>query len=148
MATWDFFREIDNLRREIDESFRGLGGSRPAYPFLSAPSGRFPLVNIAEDAQNVYVQAVAPGVDPQGIEMTVLRNTLTLSGEKKSGDTGEPQRVLHRNERGFGKFSRTLELPAEIDSEKATALCRNGVLSITLPKHETAKPKRVAISAG
>jgi len=147
MANWDMFRELDSLRREVDEAFRGFGLGRVLAPqFLTgAGTRRFPLVNIGEDEAVVYVDALMPGVDPGGVEISVLRNTLTLSGERKAPEK-EKTHVWHRNERGSGKFSRTIELPAEIDSGKVTAQCRNGVLTVTLAKAEAARPKKITVS--
>lgn len=147
MANWDMFRELDNLRREVDEAFRGVGLGRVLAPqFLTgAGTRRFPLVNISEDASDICVEALVPGIDPQGLEISVLRNTLTLSGERKAPET-EKTHVWHRNERGIGKFSRTIELPAEIDANRISAQCRDGLLTVTLSKAETAKPKKIAIA--
>jgi len=147
MANWDMFRELDNLRREVDEAFRGVGLGRVLTPqFLTgAGTRRFPLVNISEDATDVYVEALLPGVDPKGIDISVMRNTLTLSGERKAPET-EKTHVWHRNERGCGKFSRTIELPSEIDSSRVSAQSRNGLLVVTLAKAEAAKPKKIAVS--
>lgn len=145
MANWDMFRELDSLRREIDEAFRGVGlGRAPAPQFLSGGTRRFPLVNISEDESGVYVEALLPGVEPKGIEISVLRTALTLAGERKAAET-EKAHVWHRNERGFGRFSRTIELPTEIDSGKVSAQCRDGVLTVTLPKAEAAKPKKITV---
>jgi len=148
MANWDVFREIDNLRREIDDAFRGLGMGRPfATPFFTAaPTRRFPRINLSEDEGTIYVQAPVPGVDPKGIDLSVLRNTLTISGERKPLDEKEGQ-MVHRNEIGTGKFSRTIELPAEVDPSRVTASCRNGILQVSLPKAEHAKARRIEIKA-
>jgi HSP20 family protein len=147
MANWDMFRELDSLRREIDEAFRGAGLARVLTPQFLSGGGtrRFPLVNISEDEADVYVEALLPGVDPKGIEISVLRNTLTLAGERKGLGT-EKAHVWHRSERGMGRFSRTIELPAEIDSDRVSALCSDGVLTVSLPKAEAAKPKKIAVS--
>jgi len=146
MANWDMFRELDSLRKEIDEAFRGVGLGRALPPqFLTGGARRFPLMNIGEDEAVVYVEALLPGVDPKGIEISVLRNTMTLAGERKGVET-EKAHVWHRNERGVGRFSRTIELPAEIDSGKVSAQCRAGVLTVTLPKAEAAKPKKISVS--
>src|SRR5512134_2779156 len=119
MATWDVFKELDSLRREIDEAFRGAGISRPFGPTFLSPvtTRRFPLVNFNEDEEHVYVEALVPGVDPKEIDLSVLRNTLTISGERKPFAERNGQ-VVHRSELGSGKFSRTLELPIDIDSDK------------------------------
>ncbi|MEI6205675.1 MAG: Hsp20/alpha crystallin family protein [Desulfuromonadales bacterium] len=146
MATWDVFKELDNLRREIDEAFRGVGYHRPlGTTFLSPVTPRrFPMVNFNEDAGHVYVEALIPGVDPKDVDLTVLRNTITISGEHKPFVEKEGQ-IVHRSELGSGKFSRTLELPVDIDPEKISAQCKDGVMQITLAKAEHAKPKKIEI---
>jgi HSP20 family protein len=147
MANWDVFRELDNLRKEIDEAFRGAGFRRPfATSFLSPVSARrFPLVNLSEDEEHVYVDALVPGVDPKETDITVLRNTITISGERKPFVEQEGQ-IVHRSELGAGKFCRTLELPADINSDKISAECRNGILRITLAKAEHARAKKIEIN--
>lgn len=146
MATWDVFKELDNLRREIDEAFRGAGYNRPfGQTFLSpVATRRFPLVNFSEDEGHVYIEALVPGVDPNDVDLSVLRNTVSISGERKPFVEKEGQ-IVHRSELGSGTFSRTLELPVEIDPEKITALCKDGILQITLAKAEHAKPKKIDI---
>ena len=147
MANWDVFRELDNLRKEIDQAFRGAGINRPlATTFLSPlTTRRFPLVNFSEDEGHVYVDALVPGVDPKDTDLSVLRNTITISGERKPFDQQQGQ-IVHRSELGSGRFSRTLELPLDIDPEKTNAEYRDGILRITLAKSEYAKPKKIAIS--
>jgi HSP20 family protein len=146
MASWDVFRELENLRREIDEAFRGSGISRPAGgAFLAPASRKFPLVNFSEDEGHVYVDALLPGVDPKDTDLTVLRNTITIGGERKPVAEQQGQ-IVHRSEIGSGKFSRTLELPLDINPEKVRAECRDGIMLITLAKAEHAKPKKIAIS--
>lgn len=146
MASWDVFRELDNLRREIDEAFRGVGVSRPlASTFLSpVTTRRFPLVNFNEDEGYVYLEALVPGVDPKDIDLSVLRNTITVTGERKPFVEQQGQ-IVHRTELGSGKFSRTLELPVEIDPNKIDAQCKDGVMRITLAKAEHAKSKKIEI---
>lgn len=145
MASWDVFRELDNLRREIDEAFRGAGMSRPFGPTVMSPvaTRRFPMVNFSEDEGNVYIEALVPGVDAKDVELSVLRNTLTISGERKP--FAEVRGIVHRSELGSGKFSRTLELPVDIDPNKITAQCKNGIMQVTLAKAEHAKPRKIEI---
>jgi HSP20 family protein len=78
MAAWDVFNELETLRREIDEAFRGMGFGRPVGPTFLSPvaSRRFPLVNFSEDEGNVYIEALVPGVAPNNVELSVLRNTV------------------------------------------------------------------------
>jgi HSP20 family protein len=147
MANWDIFRELDSLRREIDEAFRGAGYRRPYATSLPTPSAsrRFPLVNFSEDGEHVYIDALVPGVDPGDTDLTVLRNTLTISGERKPLVEQNGQ-MVHRSEIGSGKFSRTLELPVDIDPDKITAEYRDGIVRVTLSKAEHAKPRKVDIT--
>lgn len=147
MAGWDLFRELDNLRREIDEAFRGAGIGSPFGASLLSPAvwRRYPPVNISEDDASIYVAALIPGVDPQTLDISVLRNTVTVSGQRTPLEVKEGS-VVHRAELGEGSFSRTLELPADIDPDKVSATSRNGILMITLGKAEHAKPKKIDIS--
>ncbi len=147
MANWDVFRELDNLRREIDEAFRGAGFRHPfATSFLSPVSARrFPLVNLSEDEGHVYVDVLVPGVDPKETELSVFRNTITVSGERKPFVEKEGH-MVHRSELGSGKFSRTLELPADINPDKISAECKDGILRISLAKAEHARPKKIEIN--
>lgn len=147
MAGWDIFRELDNMRREIDEAFRGAGFASPfATPFFSPSTyRRFPLVNITEDDANIYLAALLPGIEPADLDISVLRNSVTISGERKPVHVREGE-VIHRAELGSGTFSRTLELPADIDPDKVSAVCRNGIMLVTLGKAEHAKPKKIDIT--
>jgi HSP20 family protein len=146
MASWDMLRELDNLRREIDEAFRSGGTGRPLGGGFSPPLAvrRFPLVDVSEDEGNLYVDVLVPGVDPAGIDLSVVRSTMTISGERKPIAEKEGQ-VVHRSELGSGKFSRTLELPVDVDSDKIEARCRDGIMRITLGKAEHAKPRKIEI---
>ena len=146
MASWDMFRELDNLRREVDEAFRGAGFSRPFGSTFLAPitTRRFPLVNFSEDDANLYVAALLPGVDPTNIDLSVVRNSVTMNGERKVFEEQEGQ-IVHRCELGSGKFSRTLELPVDVDPDKINAECKDGILRIILGKAEYAIPKKIEI---
>ncbi|WP_305046761.1 Hsp20/alpha crystallin family protein [Geoalkalibacter sp.] len=147
MARWDLFREMDMLRREVDEAFRSFGMGQLLGPAFipGIGTGDYPRINLSEDNDAFYVEALVPGLEPQDIELSVMQGTLTLSGERKEGATN--QRTWHRRERGTGKFLRTIELPAAVDSEKVGAEYRNGVLAITLPKAEAMKPKKISVRA-
>jgi len=146
MASWDMFRELDTLRREIDAAFRGIGNGRLLAPAFLGSGGRFPQVNLREDENHLYVDALVPGVEPEALEMTVMGNTLTLAGERQGFDPSDTAYVWHRNERGAGRFQRTIELPGDIDNGAIAAACRNGVLTVTVNKAESAKPKKIAIT--
>lgn len=150
MRTWDPFREMEALRREVDRAFTnylpGDGRGRWNVAFLPGRAARsYPLVSLGEDQDNFYVQALAPGLDPQALNLTVVRNVLTISGEK-IGARDVPVESYHRSERAAGKFTRTVELPGEVKSEKVQAKYVDGLLTITLPKAEAAKPRQIKVA--
>ncbi len=146
MTSWDMLRELGNLRREVDEAFQGAGLNRPFRSTFLAPTTtrRFPLVNFSEDDGSLFVAALIPGVDPKNIELTVVRNSLTISGERKTSVENKGQ-ILHRSELGTGKFFRTLELPVDINADKISADCKDGIMQITLAKAEHAIPRKIEI---
>ncbi len=146
MAVWDPFRELERLRREMDRVFEGSTVSRSwPWGFLPGTGARqYPRVNLTEGAEGYVVEALAPGVDPKTFDLTVKKNVLTISGEKRAPEGVKPE-AYHRNERSAGRFLRTLELPTEVDSEKVKAAYTDGILRVTLPRPEAAKPKRVQV---
>lgn len=146
MASLDKFMELDKLKREIDEAFRGAGfGSHFGATFLApVTTRRFPLVNFSEDDRNLYIDALVPGVVPKNIDLSVVSSSITVSGERKPFEEREGQ-IMHRCELGSGKFSRTLELPFDIDPEKIIADCKDGILRITLGKSEHSIPRKIEI---
>lgn len=143
MRLFDPIAEFNTLRREIDRVFESFRTS-PANPLR--PGRTYPAINLSEDADTVRVEALAPGLDPQTISVSVQRNQLTISGDKPGLGEEVKRDQLYRNERGFGRFSRTLTLPSEVNADKVNAEYRaNGVLVITMPKSEAAKPKRIDV---
>jgi HSP20 family protein len=147
MTRWELFRELDTMSREMDNILGSLGLGRVIEPGLISPLSLrgYPRLDLREEAEHFTVTALLPGVDPKELEMTVLGNTLTLAGERRT-DAPE-QATWHRRERGAGKFLRTIDLPAEIDADQVRADFTNGVLTVTLPKAANARPKRIAIAA-
>lgn len=146
MAGFDLYREMEHFTREMDDIFRGLGLGRLLETSTLQGAVRYPRINLREDRDHVYVEALLPGVDPKELEMTVLKGTLTLAGERKGVQaTGA---TWHRRERGAGRFLRAIDIPAEIDIDKVQADFRDGLLTVTLPKAESERPKRIAIKTG
>jgi HSP20 family protein len=149
MAEWNPFADMESLRREIGRAFEDFGfepGPLHRVAFLPGREPRrYPLVNLLEDKDHIYVEALTPGVDPQSMNVTALQNRLTLAGEK-SGIPGDIKtESFHRNERASGKFVRTIDLPVEVDETAIQAEYKNGLLVVTLPKAEKAKPKQINI---
>lgn len=147
MNNWNLFREMDTLRKEMDELFRGLGSGTVETAFLpGVGTHRYPRINLGEDQENYILEALLPGVDEKDLELSITGNTLTLSGERGEEKATDGQ-TWHRRERGFGKFLRTIELPSDIDGKKVSAEYKNGVLTVVLAKAESAKPQKISIAS-
>lgn len=143
------WNELDTMRREMESLFNGFT-ARSAYPsprasLFGESRHHYPALRMHQDTDAVYVEAALPGVDPESLDMTVKSNVLTLSGEKGcfSGDTDKV--VVRRSERPAGKFSRRFKLPTEVDADQVSAEYTDGMLKVTLPKAEAAKPKQISI---
>lgn len=134
--------EMNRLRDEMDRLFARRGaGSWSLFPTVT-----YPAMNVWEDEQRLYVEAELPGLDLGDLEIYVnAGNQLTVKGERKS--PAVEHGTWHRRERGCGTFSRTVELPSSVDANKVEAEFKNGVLLVTLPKAEEARPRRIAVKA-
>lgn len=103
-----------------------------------------PQVDIYEDEQSVVIKAEIPDVDQKDIDIKIENNTLTIKGERKHS-TEVKKENYYRVERCFGHFQRSFSLPQVIDQERVQASCDKGILTITLPKREEAKPKQISV---
>lgn len=144
--TWwdDFPWTPDEMSRWMQNEF-----NRMFAPFAKL-SGRLlsaatPALNVWEDDHNLYAEADLPGLNPESVEVFVTEgNKLTIQGERKPSEVQGA--VWHRQERPTGQFTRILTLPCMIDADKVTANYEHGVLRITLPKSEAAKPRKIAVN--
>lgn len=138
LPTPSVFSELDRLQREMNRLFE-----RSYSPRLrSAPN--FPALNVWTNEDGAIITAELPGVSPEDLDISVIGETLTLSGERKP-DLIEEDVRYHRQERGYGKFTRSLELPFRVDATQVEATFDKGVLHLTLPRAEADKPKKIAI---
>ncbi len=114
---------------------------------FSEPASRpwSPAVDIYETENELVLKADVPDVDPKNIAIQLENGTLTLKGERQFEQQKNGQRGFHRIERSYGSFVRAFSLPETVDGEKVKADYKNGVLTVTLPKKEVAKPKTVNI---
>jgi HSP20 family protein len=134
----------------VERAFEDYRGGRRPFsrtaflPGLSARS--YPLLNINEDKDTLYVEALAPGLAPESLDITVRDNVLRIAGEKPTVNPDIKAEAFHRNERSAGRFVRTLSLPTGVDPAKVKASYANGLLTITLPKAEEAKPRQIEVS--
>jgi len=149
MADWNHWQTLEMLRREIDNVFNETDSRREPFfrtAFLPGRAARrYPLINLYEDKEALYVEALAPGVEPETLNVSVVGSTLSIAGEKRrvAGDV-QPE-AFHRSERATGKFVRHIELPVEVDENTVQADYTHGLLTVTLPKTAKAKPKQIAV---
>jgi len=147
MRTWDLFKEMDQLHRNIDSLFNGYHQGRLFVPAFEPGLGlrHYPKINLRDDEENIYVEALLPGFAPDKIDMNILGNTLSLAGERLPMEDVDKKRTWHRRERGTGKFLRTIELPVDIVADQVKAEYRHGLLRVTMPKAAEAKPKKISV---
>ncbi len=148
IVRWEPFRDLvglqDRMNRLFDESFRGL--TRGAAEEDWALGGTWaPAVDIYEQEGHIVLKAELPGVDPHDVDIRLENNVLTLRGERKV-DNDVTRDNYHRVERAYGAFTRSFTLPTVVDQEHIKADYKDGVLKVTLPKREEAKPKQISIS--
>jgi HSP20 family protein len=136
------FDEVERLRRQMDRFLDGYAGDEGGASF----AGVFPLTNLSEDKDAYYVRAELPGIKADALDISITGNSLSISGERTFPAQGEPVKY-HRREREAGSFSRVITLPGQVDANKVEAHASNGVLTIVLPKAESAKPKQISVKA-
>ena len=140
---WAGFGRLSSLRDELDRLFESPWSELARTSQLL--SGWTPALDVHEDKDNFVVQAELPGMKREEIDVSLHDGALSLSGERKTEKKYEEAEV-YRTERFFGKFQRTVTLPAPVAADKVKAQYKDGVLTITLPKTEEAKPKQIDVN--
>jgi HSP20 family protein len=132
------WREMQRFQNEMNRVFdNSLSGAY--YRADNSPS-----MNIFTSEDEVLVNAEVPGVDIKDLEISVVGNNLTISGNRDP-EVSDENTTYHRQERISGYFSRSIELPYQVDSEKTEASLEDGVLKIVLPRAEADKPRRISV---
>ena len=129
------------LRREMDRLFDNFGLDVTRSPFLRQAT--YPAINAWDAGDTVCVEAELPGISKDDLEVFAVGNELTIKGRRKALD-GE-HLTYHRQERGTGEFTRVLTLPFDVNADKVEAVLKDGVLTVRLPKAETAKPRQIVV---
>lgn len=139
----DVFSEFSRLQGMLDQMFRPA--ERSSIRGLNG-SG-FPVLNVGTTPESIEVMALAPGLDPQALQLTVDRGLLVISGERKSEvpEAGEATSV-YAQERFSGNFRRVISLPDDADPAKVNAKYQDGILRVTVAKRESSKPRRIEVS--
>ncbi len=144
IVRWEPFRDLlstqDRFNRLFNETFSRAFGDEE----LPARSWA-PAVDIFENDNNIVLKAELPGVDPKDVEVRVEDNMLYLKGERNF-EKEVKEDNYHRIERSYGSFARSFSLPGSIDSDKVEASYKEGLLTLTIPKREEAKPKTIKIT--
>jgi HSP20 family protein len=144
IVRWEPFRDLLATQREFDRLFREAFSPIFGESDLSSRTW-MPPVDIFETDGEVVLKAELPGVKPEDVELRVENNTLFLRGERRF-EKEVNEENYHRVERSYGSFSRSFTLPSSIDSEKVKAEYKDGLLTLTMPKREEAKPKTIKIA--
>ena len=139
VSPWTSFDRLSSLRDLLDSAFL------LASPGPQTGRGWAPALDIYEDADQVTVKLEAAGLKKEDFDISLHDDNLTVSGERKS-ETEEREGESFRSERFFGQFSRTVTLPAPVKADGVTATYADGVLTVTLPKAEEAKPRKIEVN--
>jgi HSP20 family protein len=145
VPTWGLpnLNELDRMRRQMGRLLADITGDAAGEP----SAGVFPLTNVTEGKENYYVRAELPGVTAEDLDITITGDSLAIEGERKIRSENEGAKY-HRREREAGRFSRMIALPGQVDTEKVEAKCADGILTVVLPKAESAKPRQISIKTG
>jgi len=142
LSNWTPFDQLMNLRKElnrlVDSPFPDLARATEFF------NGWAPPLDLYEDKDSLVARVELPGMKKEDIEISLHDGMLTVSGERKE-TRNSPSTEAHRSERFHGRFSRSLALPKPVIAEKTKASYQEGILTITLPKTEDAKPKQIEV---
>jgi HSP20 family protein len=141
ISTWPTLDRVTDLTDELNRLF--VAPLQRTNGFL----GWTPAFDVYEEKDNFVVKAELPGVKKEGINVSLHEGDLIISGERKSETKSEGTEV-YRAERYFGKFERVVTLPAAVAASQVKAEYKDGVLTVTLPKSEEAKPRQIAVNVG
>ena len=144
LVRWSPVRDILNIQDEMSRLFNAFF-TRTSDRTEGRTLSWSPLVDISETDDKIKVTAEVPGMKKDDIKISIQDNVLTLKGEKKQ-EKEEKDKNSHRVERAYGAFERSFSLPASVQTDKVKASYKEGVLTISLPKPEEAKPKEIDIS--
>lgn len=146
LIKWSQLPSISSMQEEMNRMFDRFFRGGELTEFGMAGTW-VPPIDLSETADKVTVKAEIPGMDPKEIDISIQGDTLIIKGEKKE-EKEEKGKNYYRMERRYGSFSRSIDLPTSVDTNKVTAECKNGVLEITMQKKEEVKPKQISVKVG
>ncbi len=142
LTFWRPFREMERMRREMDRLWDSFFERRPTR--VEEAVEWLPTLDVSETKDNYMVKAELPGIDPKDIDISLMNDVLTIKGEKKQ-EKEEKEENYHLIERSYGAFTRSIQLPGQVQSNNISATFKNGVLKVILPKTEEAKKKEIKV---
>ena len=134
---WQSLRRLSNVLHEAFGTFPEEG--------RMVTASWYPACDVFEDKDAIKIVAEVPGVTPEDVKISLENNVLTIRGEKKQQAEERTERV-HRYERSYGAFERTFVLPSSVDSERIEASYQNGILTVSVPKAERARPREIPVN--
>ena len=143
MSRWDPFRDLMSIQNELNRLF-GRTYAGQESPSSSMAGAWVPPLDVFESKDKFVVSVELPGIEPDGVELSVEDSTLIIRGER-SFYKDVPEEAFHRVERRYGAFARSLSLPPTANAEGIQASFDKGILTIEVPKAEEAKPKKITI---
>jgi HSP20 family protein len=147
MIRWDPFREMSALQERMNRLMSDFRTRTPWTEEEMAQGGWVPAVDIYETKEAIVLNVELPGVTKDDMALEVKDNTLTLKGEKKL-EKDVKEESYHRMERTYGSFMRAFTLPSTVQQEKVKARFKDGILEVTIPKAEEARPKQIKVDVG
>ncbi|MFC1884567.1 Hsp20/alpha crystallin family protein [Thermodesulfobacteriota bacterium] len=143
LIPWRGVKDLEGLKKEMDDLFERFSDWRPSLR-LRDKGDWIPSVDLTETAKEIIVRAEVPGMEKEDIDVSLESKTLTIRGEKKT-EHEENEENVHRVERRYGSFMRSIELPAEVNPDKVNATYKGGVLRLKLPKVKSQSAKKIEV---
>lgn len=138
----DLFAELNRLQQGFEQAFRPGGASS----IRAMPRRTFPVINVGNTPDAIEVLALAPGVDPEDLKITIDKGLLVIAGERKDdAPSSDENTAVYAQERFKGAFRRVISLPEDADPTRIDATCRDGMLRVTVARQEASKPRQISI---
>lgn len=139
----DVFSELNRLQSVLDQVFRPSGRSG----IRELTGAGFPVINVGTTPETIEVMALAPGIDPASLQLSIDRGLLVIAGERASALPEAGDKIsVYAQERFAGNFRRVVSLPDDADPAKVEASYRDGILRVTVAKRESSKPRRIEVN--
>lgn len=137
----DIFADLNRLQQSFEQVFRSDGASS----IRAMPRNTFPVINVGSTPEAIEVLALAPGLDPAALQLTVDKGLLVVAGERKAEQSVNDQVTVYAKERFEGAFRRVVSLPEDADPAAISATYRDGLLRVTVARRESSKPRQIQI---